>query len=114
LIIYINLILINFNLMQYDPGSGKKLFRIPDPWGQKGPDPGSETLLITTLTSQYELLERLRGHELGKFKQFFQIPRVKKLRRTYKTPYLEYLGEYEVLCGRALVPLSGAEGGGGD
>jgi hypothetical protein len=29
--------------MQKNPGSGKKLFRILDPWGQKGPDPGSGT-----------------------------------------------------------------------
>jgi hypothetical protein len=25
----------------WDPGSGKNLFRIPDPRGQKAPDPGS-------------------------------------------------------------------------
>jgi hypothetical protein len=24
-----------------DPGSGKNLFRIPDPWVKKAPDPGS-------------------------------------------------------------------------
>jgi hypothetical protein len=25
----------------WDPGSGKNLFRIPDPWVKKAPDPGS-------------------------------------------------------------------------
>jgi hypothetical protein len=25
--------------MQQDPGSGKKLFQIPDPWGQKSTGP---------------------------------------------------------------------------
>jgi hypothetical protein len=29
-----------------DPGSGKNLSRIPDPWGKKAPDPGSATLAI--------------------------------------------------------------------
>jgi hypothetical protein len=28
-----------------DPGSGKNLFRIPDPGVKKAPDPGSATLL---------------------------------------------------------------------
>jgi hypothetical protein len=30
-----------------DPGSGKNLFRIPDPGVKKAPDPGSATLLVT-------------------------------------------------------------------
>ncbi len=30
-----------------DPGSGKNLFRIPDPGVKKAPDPGSATLLCT-------------------------------------------------------------------
>jgi hypothetical protein len=30
-----------------DPGSGKNLFRIPDPGIKKAPDPGSTTLAYT-------------------------------------------------------------------
>jgi hypothetical protein len=31
----------------WNPGSGKNLFRIPDPGVKKAPDPGSATLLLT-------------------------------------------------------------------
>ncbi len=31
----------------WDPGSGKNLFRIPDPGVKKAPDPGSATLPLT-------------------------------------------------------------------
>ncbi len=34
----------------WDPGSGKKLFRIPDPGVKKAPDPGSATLLFSVNT----------------------------------------------------------------
>jgi hypothetical protein len=33
-----------------DPGSGKNLFRIPDPGVKKAPDPGSATLLLHIAT----------------------------------------------------------------
>jgi hypothetical protein len=32
------------NIWVWDPGSGKNLFRIPDPGVKKAPDPGSATL----------------------------------------------------------------------
>ncbi len=35
------------NIWFWDPGSGKNLFRIPDPGVKKAPDPGSATLLQT-------------------------------------------------------------------
>jgi hypothetical protein len=31
----------------WDPGSGKNLFRIPDPGVKKAPDPGSATLPVS-------------------------------------------------------------------
>jgi hypothetical protein len=34
-------------LWLWDPGSGKNLFRIPDPRVKKAPDPGSATLVVT-------------------------------------------------------------------
>jgi hypothetical protein len=33
-----------------DPGSGKNLFRIPDPGVKKAPDPGSATLIVSDNT----------------------------------------------------------------
>jgi len=35
----------------WDPGSGKKRFRIPDPGVKKAPDPGSGTLIDRKLFS---------------------------------------------------------------
>ncbi len=37
-------------IWSWDPGSGKNLFRIPDPGIKKAPDPGSATLLKTMLS----------------------------------------------------------------
>ncbi len=31
-----------------DPGSGKNLFRIPDPWVKKAPDPGTRIRICNT------------------------------------------------------------------
>ena len=42
-----------------DPGSGKNLFRIPDPGVKKAPDPGSATLPKTMMiqaTPEFETL----------------------------------------------------------
>jgi hypothetical protein len=39
--------------MQQDPGSRKKLFRIPDPWAKKGPHPGSATLVKPRTTTTH-------------------------------------------------------------
>ncbi len=41
-----------FNMLSYisvwDPGSGKNLFRIPDPGVKKAPDPGSGSATLST------------------------------------------------------------------
>jgi hypothetical protein len=39
------------NIWVWDPGSGKNLFRIPDPGAKKAPDPGSATLVLGTILS---------------------------------------------------------------
>jgi hypothetical protein len=33
----------------WDPGSGKNLFRIPDPWVKNAPDPGSRIRILNTV-----------------------------------------------------------------
>jgi len=37
----------------WDPGSGKNLFRIPDPGVKKAPDPGSATLLAGIMVTPF-------------------------------------------------------------
>jgi hypothetical protein len=48
-----------------DPGSGKNLFRNPDPWVKKAPDPGSgsATLLIVTGT-RHKLWDLKKTNEI--------------------------------------------------
>jgi hypothetical protein len=47
-------------IWSWDPGSGKNLFRIPDPGVKKAPDPGSATLLLV-------LWIRIRDKESGSY-----------------------------------------------
>jgi hypothetical protein len=37
----------------WDPGSGKNLFRIPDPGDKKAPDPGSQIRIHNTVSNTY-------------------------------------------------------------
>ncbi len=41
----------------WDPGSGKTIFRIPDPGVKKAPDPGSATLLFIINTTTKTLMK---------------------------------------------------------
>ncbi len=43
-----------------DPGSGKNLFRIPDPEVKKAPDPGSATLYLNTTNPVLRIRTRTR------------------------------------------------------
>jgi hypothetical protein len=38
-----------FKIWSWDPGSGKKVFRIPDPGVKKAPDPGSRIRIRNTV-----------------------------------------------------------------
>jgi len=49
----------------WDPGSGKNLFRIPDPGVKKAPDPGSATLLGT---KHYQVMLQIPDPEFYPFR----------------------------------------------
>jgi hypothetical protein len=44
-------------IWSWDPGSGKNLFRIPDPGVKKAPDPGSGSATMLTVVVSVERLE---------------------------------------------------------
>ncbi len=48
------------NIWVWDPGSGKNLFRIPDPGVKKAPDPGSRIRIRNTCNSEALILIRVR------------------------------------------------------
>ncbi len=49
----------------WDPGSGKNLFRIPDPGVKKAPDPGSATLHNFTLSKHIDTVDDSKAASEG-------------------------------------------------
>jgi hypothetical protein len=56
------------NIWVWDPGSGKNLFRIPDPGVKKAPDPGSATLVVDHILQEFntQFLTRVRTFKIAK------------------------------------------------